>query len=59
MSYGQKAGMGIALSTDIISLRETVARRASISVEQCITYIAVARRAFTKNDNLKSTQSYG
>jgi hypothetical protein len=48
--------MCVAFSTDIISLRETVARRAFISVEQCITCIAVAHRAFTKNDNLKCTR---
>jgi hypothetical protein len=43
-----KAGICVAFSTDIISLRETVARRAFISVAQCITRITVARRAFTR-----------
>jgi hypothetical protein len=40
--------MGFTFSTDMISLRETVARRAFISVEPCITCITVARRASTR-----------
>jgi hypothetical protein len=44
------AGRGVAFSIDIFSLRETIARSASISVEPHITYKMVARRASTKNN---------
>jgi uncharacterized phage-associated protein len=53
MSYGQKADMDVTFSTDIISLRETVARRASIYVEPHITCKTIARRASIKKNNLK------
>jgi hypothetical protein len=41
-----KVRMCVAFSTDILSLRETVARRAFISVEPNRTHKAIARRAF-------------
>jgi hypothetical protein len=50
-----KAGRYVAFSTDIVSLRETVARRAFISVEPYIIHPTIARRASTKNDNWKCT----